>query len=284
MHVIKSILTFQSKCCPYCASDETVRFGSNSPLSHIRRCNKCFLIYRWPKQDTSFNRTFYQKAYSKLHRSTATDLPNPSDIENNLMSVLREGNRDFSHYIHLMKELNLHSVLDYGCSWGYGTYQFQEAGMNAYGYEISTPRMEFGTKNLNVRLFDNLKTIKSEISEFDVVFCSHVIEHFPDPRLALDDFSMLVKNNGWLMIAVPNCGGILATELKEKWGPFSSSIHPLSYTAGFFQNALPQHGFNSFSFFSEPYVVQDMIRNLSSHAACPSPRGEELLIIARKSG
>lgn len=283
IHVLKSILTLQPKSCPYCESDSTIKIGSNSPLSHIRHCNSCSLIFRWPKQDATFNQKFYQKAYTKLHRSTATDLPNPRDISTKIESILRDGNRDFSHYICLMRELNLNSVLDYGCSWGYGTYQFQEAGMDAYGYEISTPRMEFGIKNLNVRLYDDLKTLKSEIPEFDVVFCSHVIEHFPNPRLALDDFRKLVKPNGWLMIAVPNCGGKLATKLKGNWGPFSSSMHPLSFTSEYFRRALPQHGFNSFSFFSEPYDVRDIIHNLSCETSSPSPDGEELLVIARKS-
>ena len=240
-------------------------------------------MYRWPKQNASFNESFYQKAYSKFHHSTATDLPSPEEITKNLNSILQQGQRDFSHYIELMKHLGVKSVLDYGSSWGYGAYQFQQAGMNAHGFEISRPRVEFGIKNLKVKLYDNLEAIRRTIPEFDAVFCSHVIEHFPDPSIALRDFSSLVKKDGWLIIVVPNCGGKLALKLGGKWGPFSSSVHPLSYKSDFFRYALPRHGFESFSFFSEPFDPREILSSLSLKSYCSDCDGEELLIVAQKS-
>lgn len=38
---------------------------------------------------------------------------------------------------------------------------------------------------------------------FDVVFCSHVLEHVPDDRTAMRELARVLKPNGWAVIMVP---------------------------------------------------------------------------------
>ena len=38
---------------------------------------------------------------------------------------------------------------------------------------------------------------------FDVVYCSHVLEHVPDDRKALREFHRVLKRDGWAIILVP---------------------------------------------------------------------------------
>ena len=38
---------------------------------------------------------------------------------------------------------------------------------------------------------------------FDVIYCSHVLEHVPDDRKALREFWRVLKNGGWAILQVP---------------------------------------------------------------------------------
>lgn len=40
-------------------------------------------------------------------------------------------------------------------------------------------------------------------ASFDVVYCSHVLEHVPDDRKALREFHRVLKGDGWAIIMVP---------------------------------------------------------------------------------
>ena len=41
-------------------------------------------------------------------------------------------------------------------------------------------------------------------SEFDVILCSHVLEHIDSPHLLLKEFKRICKKGGYIIIAVPN--------------------------------------------------------------------------------
>ena len=38
---------------------------------------------------------------------------------------------------------------------------------------------------------------------FDIVFCSHVLEHVPDDRQAMSEFHRVLKESGWAILLVP---------------------------------------------------------------------------------
>jgi SAM-dependent methyltransferase len=40
-------------------------------------------------------------------------------------------------------------------------------------------------------------------SSFDVVYCSHVLEHVPDDRKAMQEFRRVLRPNGWTVLMVP---------------------------------------------------------------------------------
>jgi len=38
---------------------------------------------------------------------------------------------------------------------------------------------------------------------FDVIYCSHVLEHIPDDRRAMREFCRVLKSDGWAILLVP---------------------------------------------------------------------------------
>lgn len=277
LHVLLSILTFQSKDCPYCRSRATRQIGSNAILSHVRACEACHLMFRWPKQTDKFNKVFYQLNYIKL-ASENMHLPTPHEVGLLLKSNFAGHPTALGVKCDIVKRLKpAGRLFVYGANWGYEVAQFAHAGYEAIGYEVSGPRAEFACQQLGVSVFQDIESIRAK-GPYDVIYCSHTLEHLPNPDSVLRLFENLCAKTGCVVIFVPNCGGDNARKQGVQWGPFSSSLHPLSYQAAFFAQALPKYGFNAVSTFSDPYDLE-LIERLSSQK---NPAGDELLVIAGK--
>jgi hypothetical protein len=277
IHVLWSMLTFQSKHCPYCQSRATRRIGSNAYLFHVRECADCHLMYRWPKQTDKFNKVFYQLNYIRL-ASENMHLPTLAEAGDLVKQDFKGHATALGIKRDLVQELKPSGRLCvYGANWGYEVAQLARIGFDAIGYEVSLPRAEFAAR-LGVSVLTELDAIRAK-APFDIVYCSHTLEHLPTPDNVFKLFADLCAPTGCLVIFVPNCGGDNARKHGLRWGPFSSSLHPLSYRADFFKHALPKYGFRSVSSFSDPYDLA-RIHNLNSQDNLP---GDELLIVARKT-
>jgi hypothetical protein len=210
-----------------------------------------------------------------------TDLPSHAQVEEYKKNNFRGSPVDFSHYTRLLKHLGCKRVIDYGCSWGYGAYQFANSGLIAHGLEVSLPRAEFGRKELGVvPIYSSTKEVLRQEPLYDAIFTSHVLEHLPSPRIALSFFEKISKQGTFLIIEVPNCSGKDAREEGVHWGPFNSAIHPLSYTWDFFTKSLPNHNFKIlFSPEKKEFVNSENLREVLTPPS--QPQGNDMVIIAQ---
>jgi ubiquinone/menaquinone biosynthesis C-methylase UbiE len=85
----------------------------------------------------------------------------------------------------------------------------------------------------HIDLVCDITSIPAEDSTFDVILCSEVLEHVPDPTLALNEFARLLKQGGLLILTAP----------------FASMVHmaPFYFYSGFskywYEHHLTQRGF-----------------------------------------
>jgi len=235
-------------------------------------------MYRYPKDQAEKSREFYQNTYRE---GMTTELPDQSELERLLESNFINTEKDFSERIDLVRRFSRGpNLLDYGCSWGYGLYQFRKAGFNAIGFEISEQRARYGRKKLGMQIISDLQGLEVlRPASFDVVFSDHVLEHLPTPRIAFEVFDRLLTEEGTLLIFVPNCGGVNATRYGVGWGPMIGEKHALALTAKFFAKAL-QHFNMTAWFFSSPYSGG----SLSPGCTDEELSGDELMVIAKRRG
>jgi 2-polyprenyl-3-methyl-5-hydroxy-6-metoxy-1,4-benzoquinol methylase len=236
-------------------------------------------MFRWPKQNISFNNKFYQLSYSKHQQSVVTEFPPDLLLEKMKKTNFSEIQRNYDNYSKLIGFLNPKTILDYGCSWGYGVYQFQKYGFQTVGLEVSKPRAEFGRSKLGVSIYDDPEEIIEKRLTFDIIFTSHVLEHLPTPSIAWQFFKTVSHSKTILVMEVPNCGGYSASKLGLKWGPFSSSLHPLSYTSNYFINSLGPN-YQRVHFFSNPFLPKEEFDNFMKNPCLKSPLGDDLIVIA----
>jgi 2-polyprenyl-3-methyl-5-hydroxy-6-metoxy-1,4-benzoquinol methylase len=261
--------TLQSASCPYCNCGQTTIVQWKNKIWQLRRCAECSLSFRFPKDNPGESTGFYQEKYQQ---DNVTDLPPEEDIPLHIRERFKSVGRDLTTHLETIRAIVPGGrVLDYGCSWGYGVYQFCQAGYQATGFEISRPRVEYGRRTLKVNLTSDIDALPS--NEFDAIYSAHVLEHIPDPRTPLMAFQRLLKPGGKLFLYVPNCSGDLARQLGVNWGQMINEKHVLALTAEFFNRNLPKHGFST-EYSSSPYQTPPQ-----PYEKDWDPAGDELLVV-----
>ena len=71
-------------------------------------------------------------------------------------------------------------------------------------------RQSLGDDYITADLFDPRAMIKMDITDidypdesFDVIYCSHVLEHVQDDRKAMREFYRILRHDGWAILLVP---------------------------------------------------------------------------------
>lgn len=130
-------------------------------------------------------------------------------------------------------------------------------------------------KNFDILEGNNIQKPLKEKRKFDYVIFSHVIEHLQNPGIALDNIKNLLKNNGTLILLIPNCLSIrkvIRNILKFKLESFGGfETHYTSYNIDSIKNLLEFKGFK----IKKMYFL-DPLTNFFWRFS------EELLIVATK--
>lgn len=269
------------KNCPFCESDQTELTQRKHLLLHLRSCRHCGLRFRWPKEIPEFNEKFYQNSYKES--GYTTDLPDSATLKRFVAENFADSPKDFSSQIAVLKELLPNGrVLDFGCSWGYGTYQLAHAGYDAFGFEISHPRAALGRDHLGVRIIDDLEALHGLAPQsVDGIFASHVLEHITSLHGIFELFAKILRPGGIAVIMVPNGGSRPARELGVGWPPLINEKHTLALDRNFFEKNMSPFGFQVTTL-SDPYHAEEIRAAIQQNRRLGA-EGEELMVIARRS-
>jgi ubiquinone/menaquinone biosynthesis C-methylase UbiE len=95
-------------------------------------------------------------------------------------------------------------ILDCACGDGVGLEELRSLGYTAIGADLADPKLERAkNKNLNVFKSDMHDLSNFSDDQFDVIICSHTLEHAYDPNKVIKNFRRILKNDGLLFIVLP---------------------------------------------------------------------------------
>jgi hypothetical protein len=142
--------------CPSCGGMPGSVVDRKYLITQLRRCSNCKLMFRTPTDDPANNVLFYEKEYTQ---GLTTDMP--SDV---VLAEMKKSNfggteKCCSYYIYVLMQLGLgpsNRIFDYGCSWGYGSYQFAKAGFEVVSFEVAPSRARYAHEKLGVRTVDEM--------------------------------------------------------------------------------------------------------------------------------
>lgn len=271
--------TFEKPVCPYCGN-KTFKLKKRKYLfTKLLDCTSCHLYFRFPVEKVESNKKFYQQDYVEFDKITAT-LPSDEEINNLKKNGFSEGNKNAERYISIFNQLfknenpNSIKIIDYGCSWGYISYQFKNSGFDVQGYEISKPRAKFGIEKLNV----DIKTIENDLRfNNDIFFSSHVIEHHPNLKSMINLGKSLLNNNGFFIAISPNGSEAregIDSDYDKGWG----KVHPNYLNVEFYKKIFQNY---DYIIGSTPFNDYDIDEFLNGKKIIGNLIGDELFIIAK---
>ena len=270
-----TIRYFSDHRCPFCRSSSVKVIDRKFWVSRLFECNSCHLYFRHPKDKEGFNKKFYQETYDEP--GLTTNIPDASALEQYKRDNFIGTNKDFTDRIQVINALlpgRKISVVDYGTSWGYASYQFKNAGFDVQSFEISRPMAEKGSKLLELDIKYKVEDLRSGN---DVFFSSHVIEHLSDINFLLDTGRRLLKKEGLFIAYSPNGSRPFREKQPDIFTALWGMVHPNFLNADFYSTILKDHPFvitsnpyDNISLFSDWNQSSQIVGDLS---------GDELLLI-----
>ena len=210
--------------CPYChntlynpylkLNDE---FLTKEPFE-IVECASCHLLYTIPRPAPDQIGAYYQSDEYLSHQE------NKSGLVPKIYEAVKSIN--IKHKYHLATDgLLLGKLLDIGCGVGDFLLAAQKHGWAVSGIEPSSQAKTIAEQRLGFKPFNPEDSAHLESGSFDVITMWHVLEHVEDLPQQRDEIARLLKPNGRLVIAVPNCLSYDALYYKAQWAAWDVPRH-----------------------------------------------------------
>lgn len=222
---------FETIDCPLCGSNKfQVKYKAPDRLNlksknsyQIVTCLKCSFVYLNPRPKVEFLFEFYPNRDYHPFLS--------------LQSALRWWERIY-RWVRIytvrwkrakIEKLKLPGrILDIGCGTGEFLYEMKKHGWEVEGLEKDKRAAQYAEKKFGLRVL----TLTNEIYElnileksFDVITMWHVLEHLYHPLNTLERVKNLLKDNGIVLIAVPNVASFDAHYYRNNWVALDAPRH-----------------------------------------------------------
>lgn len=213
----------RGRSCPSCGAPESALVARKYMVTELRRCRACQLLYRTPTTDSRDTAAFYQERYSQ---GFTTTLPSDAELAALTGRSFAGTEKDYASYVAVLQAAGARpgaTVLDFGCSWGYGSWQLTRAGYQVTSFEISRPRCTFARDKLGIDAHSDVADLKGP---FDVFFSAHVLEHVPAVSSALSLARRVLRPGGLFVAFTPNGSQSLRDKDPHGWMQLWGMVHP----------------------------------------------------------
>lgn len=132
------------------------------------------------------------------------------------------------------------SILDFGAGTGEFLNKMKSFYWNVYGIEPNKTARDFAIlKGLDLK--PGLDVLDQK--KFDVISLWHVLEHLPDFEEKIQTFKNKLKDDGILIIAVPNYDSYDAKYYRENWGAWDVPRHLWHFSRKGITEKFKENGF-----------------------------------------
>ena len=102
------------------------------------------------------------------------------------------------------KDFTGKKILDIGCGSGFLLFLLKELGAEVMGIEPGEIG-QYGSKKYNLPIIKSTFSSHHVADKFDIIISTFVLEHIKEPLNFLHDCTTLLKDDGSLLLSVPNC-------------------------------------------------------------------------------
>ncbi len=226
--------TLETVACPLCDGKDAepwVQCVDTSALRndttwHLQRCKSCSLIFLNPRPTEIASSAFYDQA-EYLPFSSAAD---QQSFLSRVYAAARRYNLKWKRKA-VSKNHRRGRLLDVGCGTGEFLQEMRQAGWEVGGIERDSSAAQFASKQLHLKVITGgVEALDRLHEKFEVITLWHVLEHLYQPKPALQKLKSMLSDDGVLIIAVPNIGGIDAKIYGEHWVALDAPRHVQHFT------------------------------------------------------
>tara|TARA_B110000503_G_scaffold143675_1_gene246897 strand:+ start:9623 stop:10477 length:855 start_codon:yes stop_codon:yes gene_type:complete len=257
--------------------------GSDKSFTVVK-CAACDFAFTNPIPLESEIGKYYESDEYISHSNTSKGLVN--------FLYQKVRNNTLDQKVNLLKKLSTgNKLLDIGCGTGEFLGRSKQHGFKVEGIEPSESAKQQAVTNfsLSVNGEEHLKTLKS--SSYDYITMWHVLEHVYHLNDRMAELRRLIKDDGHIIIAVPNLKSLDALKYKEHWAAYDVPRHLYHFSERDIKALATKHGltvsqtlpmkFDSYyvSLLSEKYkngkqkLISAFFAGLKSNTTAPSKGG-----------
>jgi SAM-dependent methyltransferase len=248
------------------------KFGISDEEFKVVECRGCGLLYVNPRPSQEEMGRFYPETYSWKETLGARSF---------LARRLRGLEKNYRYHL-LRDEIakvikctgrNSGKVLDVGCGTGDRLDVLRSHGFETFGVETSeSADYAQGTLGLNIRKGD-LLAARFPDRFFDLITLYHVLEHTHNPRRVCEEIHRILKDDGILVIQVPNKESMQYQLFKRRWVAFDVPRDLYYFGTKTLEGLLQKSGFHVFktghfmNWWHPPTLVPSLFPNLDPQKA-----------------
>lgn len=189
----------------------------------IVECNSCRLWQTFPLPDEENIQRYY----------LSQDYISHSDKKDTFFDKLYHLVRKYT----IVQKTNLvkkyvprGTILDFGCGTGYFLENCKKENFNVLGLEVNDTARGI-SESKGIKVFQNINELSDFNNKVDIITLWHVFEHLYNPKFYLKYFYDLLKDNGFLLLALPNRNSYDAKYYKELWAGYDVPRHVFHFTS-----------------------------------------------------
>jgi 2-polyprenyl-3-methyl-5-hydroxy-6-metoxy-1,4-benzoquinol methylase len=196
----------------------------------------------------------------------------------------------FEHLVaKVMRFKQTGNFLDVGGGVGTLMHVVKKYGFTVYGVEVSEWASAYARNERGLNMVTGmLEDAGHPDAFFDVIVINHVLEHVTAPIKLLGEAHRILKDDGVLVVGVPNIGSIMARIMGERWLSLRPEEHIWHFTPNTLRRLMERAGFREIWFEArDNYSVQgwspkEIAQRIINGVSVITNRSEAMLIFAGK--
>lgn len=254
MNTPTSPTQIQYSTCPSCGSKAIAEMltAKDYTVSHetfsIWECSDCQLRFTQNIPNADAIGKYYQ----------AEEYISHSNTNKGLINRLYQMVRDYTliqkrKLIRRVAGKQTGDILDIGCGTGEFLGTMLQSGWKTTGLEPDLGARKQAIDNFGLEVHESNHLFELAAGQQDVVTMWHVLEHVHRLHDYLDTIHQLLREDGRLIIAVPNYQSVDATHYQSDWAAYDVPRHLYHFSPNSMKQLLGNHGFELIQMKTMPF-------------------------------
>jgi 2-polyprenyl-3-methyl-5-hydroxy-6-metoxy-1,4-benzoquinol methylase len=230
--------------CPLCSSGSINPYLNcndhlvSGEVYELFKCEACSFVFTQDHPDEKMIIRYYD----------SEDYASHSDNKSGLMNHIYSAARNIMLHkklkiIENTSRLKCGRILDIGCGTGFFAAKMKENGWNVTGIEPAVKAREMGITRFGLDILEPEMISSLKEDSFDVITMWHSLEHLHDPHNYSREIQRLLKPDGLLISALPNCDSYDARHYGGLWAAYDVPRHLWHFTPETFSLFAEKNGF-----------------------------------------